>query len=68
VLTTVLISVTNAGHAVLSAYHAAFFTGALLVVCGALSGLLIHDEDAASTLQRPRRPAVDEGAAAAPAQ
>ncbi|MEY2403012.1 MAG: hypothetical protein QOD38_563, partial [Acidimicrobiaceae bacterium] len=34
-----------------SGYHFAFLVGAILVALAALSGLLIHDEDAASTMQ-----------------
>jgi MFS family permease len=40
-------------RATLSGYHVAFFVGTVLVFCASLTGLLIHDEDAASTLQRP---------------
>jgi MFS family permease len=61
-LGTVLISRVNAAntgvtdpHALargaLSGYHFAFLVGAILVALAALSGLLIHDEDAASTMQ-----------------
>src|SRR4029079_9001885 len=39
----------------LSAYHAAFFVGACLVVLSALSALLIRDEDAAATIAGRRR-------------
>jgi hypothetical protein len=35
----------------LSGYHAAFLVGTILVALAALSGLLIHDEDAASTMR-----------------
>jgi len=35
----------------LSGYHAAFFVGTILVALAALSALLIHDEDAASTMR-----------------
>jgi hypothetical protein len=34
----------------LSGFHLAFLIGAVLVALAALSGLLIHDEDAASTM------------------
>ena len=34
----------------LSGYRLAFFVGAVLVALASLSGLLIHDEDAASTM------------------
>ena len=51
VLLTVLL---NGGQIpALSAYHAAFFVGAVLVVFAAVTGLLIRDEDAASTIRRP---------------
>jgi predicted MFS family arabinose efflux permease len=51
VLLTVLL---NGGQIpALSAYHAAFFVGAVLVVCAAVTGLLIRDEDAASTMRPP---------------
>jgi predicted MFS family arabinose efflux permease len=51
VLLTVLL---NGGQIpALSAYHAAFFVGGCLVVVAAATGLLIRDEDAASTIQRP---------------
>jgi predicted MFS family arabinose efflux permease len=60
-LGTVLISRVNAAtsgvtdpHAlargVLSGYHLAFFVGTVLVALASLSGLLVHDEDAASTM------------------
>ena len=38
-------------HATLSGYHAAFLVGTILVALAAVSGLLIHDEDAASTMR-----------------
>jgi len=37
-------------RAALSGYRVAFFVGAVLVALAAVSGLLIHDEDAASTM------------------
>jgi EmrB/QacA subfamily drug resistance transporter len=37
-------------HGALSGYHVAFLVGTVLVALAALSGLLIHDEDAASTM------------------
>jgi hypothetical protein len=66
---TVLISRTNAAtagvtdtHALasgaLSGFHVAFLLGAVLVAVAAMLGLLIHDEDAASTMQ-PRLPWTD---------
>ncbi|MEY2453149.1 MAG: hypothetical protein QOD92_2723 [Acidimicrobiaceae bacterium] len=66
-LGTVLISRVNAANAgvtdpqalargALSGYHVAFLVGTVLVALAALSGLLIHDEDAASTMH-PRSPA-----------
>jgi EmrB/QacA subfamily drug resistance transporter len=66
ILATVLISRTNALNAgvtnpatlannSLQAFHAAFLVGAGLVALGALTGLLIRDEDAASTM-RPAKP------------
>jgi MFS family permease len=75
VLATVLISRTNAlnagvtnpatlAHNSLQAFHAAFLVGAGLVAVGALTGLLIRDEDAASTM-RPARPAEEPALAAA---
>jgi EmrB/QacA subfamily drug resistance transporter len=68
-LGTVLISRVNAANAgvtdpqalargALSGYHVAFLVGAVLVALAALSGLLIHDEDAASTMH-PRAPQRD---------
>jgi predicted MFS family arabinose efflux permease len=61
-LGTVLVSRTNAAtagvtdphalaHGALSAFRLAFLVGAVLVALASLSGLLIHDEDAASTMQ-----------------
>ena len=63
-LGTVLISrihAANAGvtdphalaHGALSGYHAAFLVGTVLVALASLAGLLIHDEDAASTMRSP---------------
>jgi len=51
VLLTILL---NGGQIpALSAYHAAFFAGAILVLFAAVTGLLIRDEDAASTMRLP---------------
>ena len=50
VLLSVLLSGAKNGIPALSAYHAAFFVGGCLVVAAAISGLLIRDEDAASTM------------------
>jgi EmrB/QacA subfamily drug resistance transporter len=61
-LGTVLVSRTNAAnagvtdpdalaHGALSGYHWAFLVGTFFVGLAALSGLLIHDEDAASTIR-----------------
>ena len=61
-LGTVLISRVNSAtagvtdpHALargaLSGYHLAFFVGTVLVALASLSGLLVHDEDAASTMR-----------------
>jgi MFS family permease len=52
----------------LSGYHVAFFVGTVLVGLAALSGLLIHDEDAASTIQSraPRNEAEMEALGSAP--
>ncbi len=52
ILLSVLLSGAKNQNPALSAYHAAFFVGACLVVVAALSGLLIRDEDAAATIQR----------------
>jgi MFS family permease len=60
-LGTVLVSRVNAANAgvidpaaiargALSGYHLAFLVGTALVALAALSGLLIHDEDAAATM------------------
>ena len=60
-LATVLTSGINAANAgvtdpqalaqgTLSGFHLAFVVGALLIALASLSGLLIHDEDAASTM------------------
>jgi EmrB/QacA subfamily drug resistance transporter len=51
-LGTVLISRTSAPtpDGSLAGFHAAFFVGAILVALASLSGLLIHDEDAAATM------------------
>jgi EmrB/QacA subfamily drug resistance transporter len=65
-LGTVLVSRVNAAtegvtdpaaiaRGALSGYHLAFLIGTLMVMLAALSGLLIHDEDAASTMH-PRPP------------
>jgi EmrB/QacA subfamily drug resistance transporter len=51
-LGTVLISRTS-GHSpagALSGFHAAFLTGAFLVLCASFSALLIRDDDAAATM------------------
>jgi MFS family permease len=58
VLLSVLLSGAKNGVPALSAYHAAFFVGACLVVAAAVSALLIRDDDAASTME-PRKPAPD---------
>ncbi|MEN3272768.1 MAG: hypothetical protein V7636_1529, partial [Actinomycetota bacterium] len=56
-LGTLLISRVHAAapgpQGALSGYHWAFATGTVLIALAALTGLLIHDEDAASTI-RPR--------------
>ena len=65
-LTTVLLTRNSGARGpmqMLHGYHAAFLTGACLVFFAALSGLLIHDEDAASTLRG--RTGSDEPALAA---
>jgi EmrB/QacA subfamily drug resistance transporter len=49
-LATVLVS---NGATTLSGFHIAFFTGAAIVLCSAFVALLIHDEDAASTMHGP---------------
>jgi MFS family permease len=66
VLTTVLLTRNSGARGpleMLGGYHAAFFTAACLVLCAAVSGLLIRDEDAASTLRG--RTGSDEPALAA---
>jgi predicted MFS family arabinose efflux permease len=51
-LLTVLLSGSKIGGApALSAYRAAFAVGAFLVLVAAITGLLIRDEDAASTME-----------------
>jgi hypothetical protein len=62
-LATVLISRTEVVGA-LGGFHSAFFVGTLLIVLAALSGLMIHDEDAAATM-RPREPAPEPALSAA---
>ena len=62
-LATVLISRTEVAGA-LGGFHAAFFVGTLLIVLAALSGLMIHDEDAAATM-RPREQEAEPALAAA---
>jgi hypothetical protein len=63
-LGTVLVSRIHAANAgvtdptalasgALSGYLASFIVGTVLVALAACSGLLIHDEDAASTMRRP---------------
>jgi EmrB/QacA subfamily drug resistance transporter len=70
-LGTVLVSRVNAANAgvtdpralaqgALSGYHLAFLVGTVLVVFAALSGLLIHDEDAASTILSRARKTIAE--------
>jgi EmrB/QacA subfamily drug resistance transporter len=49
-LASVLISRTEVSGA-LGGFHAAFFVGTILIVLAALSGLMIHDEDAAATMR-----------------
>jgi EmrB/QacA subfamily drug resistance transporter len=61
-LATVLISRTEVVGA-LGGFHAAFFVGTLLILLAALSGLMIHDEDAAATM-RPREQAREPALAA----
>jgi EmrB/QacA subfamily drug resistance transporter len=48
-LASVLISRTEVSGA-LGGFHAAFLVGTILIVLAALSGLMIHDEDAAATM------------------
>jgi predicted MFS family arabinose efflux permease len=48
-LTVLLSGAKTAAGPVLSAYHSTFLVGAALVVLAAITGLLIRDEDAAST-------------------
>ena len=51
-LGSVLVSRTNT-HGALSGFRAAFLVGTVLIVLAAATGLLIRDEDAASTIRRP---------------
>jgi EmrB/QacA subfamily drug resistance transporter len=58
VLTTVLLTRSSAARGrsgALAGFHAAFFIAAGLVICAAVSGLLIRDEDAASTMRDPTK-------------
>jgi EmrB/QacA subfamily drug resistance transporter len=53
-LTTVLLTRSGNAHsgtAALRGFHAAFFAASCLVLCAAMTGLLIRDEDAASTMR-----------------
>ena len=53
-LTTVLLTRGGNAHSATGAlrgFHAAFFAASILVMCAAVSGLLIRDEDAASTMR-----------------
>src|SRR6476469_125409 len=51
VLLTVLLS--HGQSPALSQYHMTFLVGACLIVLASITALLIRDEDAASTMQRP---------------
>jgi predicted MFS family arabinose efflux permease len=58
VLTTVLLTRSSAARGrsgALAGFHAAFFIAGGLVICAAVSGLLIRDEDAASTMRDPTK-------------
>jgi EmrB/QacA subfamily drug resistance transporter len=52
-LTTVLLTRSGNAHgtATLRGFHAAFFAASCLVLCAAVTGLLIRDEDASSTMR-----------------
>ncbi len=50
VATLVTVWISN-NAATLTGFHVAFGTGAIVVLLGALSGFLIHDEDAAATMR-----------------
>ena len=63
VLLTVLLG--GGQNPALSAYHAAFFVGACLVVLAALTALLIRDEDAAATMEGHQSPPANEPLAVA---